>query len=588
MWLTGYGSHCRRLPFDLPSRPSASSCHAAAPATKWTAGLWIVEQHWSFRANDGACPSAGNTAPRYPPRIPRPRRCSHQLATTQRSSLIGGLRGVCGRAYENSTQSEHPCAIMSLVPADGVNPTDDATSAWNPQFYEPPVSEIPSVDGMGVRDLRPMTTTQEEVHGTWWLPTEPDRVAAGTLRLQHGARPRLEVHVPLVDPVTEEHAEESTFTVHGQSGGQHVTLLNAVAIESQVERQVATGKQYIHQVLQADTGALIGREHIDDADHKMFAEAFIEVDYLTFLAKSADPTWSERETQQGATTATFVIPLAAELSAQFGGLKATLTTRETYTGEQAYGIGGTSIPVTYRAIFRLQGDAPMAVQQFSTAARELSDLVTLGMLRPAHVRRIDFDAAPGSANDRYRWWGTDPMPREEILGFETRRNIAFTFLDADLATMLPAWNALLTTARYGVGSTIALLRETSTYHETKLLGVCGALEALCRGLGLQGTYRQRAEALAGIVAPTVRVEVIPSVDKWAEYLTKARNSLAHGDEPEDRKVPEDVWYALEHPTLALLILVLMTKLGVSEKAQRLALNYKGLRTAASLGTRYLT
>ncbi|MGV9482897.1 hypothetical protein, partial [Gordonia aichiensis] len=61
---------------------------------------------------------------------------------------------------------------MSLVPADGVNPTDDATSAWNPQFYEPPVSEIPSVDGMGVRDLRPMTTTQEEVHGTWWLPTE--------------------------------------------------------------------------------------------------------------------------------------------------------------------------------------------------------------------------------------------------------------------------------------------------------------------------------------------------------------------------------------------------------------------------------
>lgn len=155
----------------------------------------------------------------------------------------------------------------------------------------------------------------------------------------------------------------------------------------------------------------------------------------------------------------------------------------------------------------------------------------------------------------------------------------------DLSTLLPAWHALNTKAVYGVQSIIGLQRETSTYHETKLLGVCGAVEALHRGLDPRNlTYRQRCEALAGIPASDAVAQIIPDIAKWADYVVKARNSLAHGDEPKDRKVPENVWFALHEPTLALLILVMMAELGICEDSQLRAVTRGALRAAARVGT----
>lgn len=61
-------------------------------------------------------------------------------------------------------------------------------------------------------------------------------------------------------------------------------------------------------------------------------------------------------------------------------------------------------------------------------------------------------------------------------------------------------------------------------------------------------------------------------------------AVKHGDEVHERDVPEDAGYALEHPTLAVLILVLMTKLRVPEKAQRRSVEYGGLRHWSEMGT----
>lgn len=82
--------------------------------------------------------------------------------------------------------------------------------------------------------------------------------------------------------------------------------------------------------------------------------------------------------------------------------------------------------------------------------------------------------------------------------------------------MLQAWHELLTDSGFSVNYIIALLRETSTYHETKLLGAAGALEALAKRLAPGNDYKEQAVGLAQRIAPAVRDRVVPDVDKWAE------------------------------------------------------------------------
>ncbi|WP_146100920.1 HEPN domain-containing protein [Nocardia nova] len=434
----------------------------------------------------------------------------------------------------------------------------------------------------GIRDEPTSTVAVREImHGIWWVADTPGHALPGVLTLGHGTDPRLELNEVLVEP----RSRRGLFTVHGESGRKKVTLLGAADTET-ITEQTGHGR-YRRQVIEAFTGALVGGKHLADADDEVFIEAFVEIDYLSFLAKVAEPGYSQRETRpDGTEVATITIPLAGIRSGRFGDLDVDLVPAE-HDDRQAFLIDMTRAPAQFRAVLRLRrGGKPTSVETFEAAARRLSDLVTLAMQRPAHVRRIVFDAKPDIRDNRFQWWGQDPPPRQQVIDGAARRDINFTFDDVEFATMLRAWHDLLTNTAFSVNSIIALLRETSTYHETKLLGVGGALEALAKRFVQSNTYREQAAELAQIIAPAVRDRVVPDVDKWAGYIKKARNSLAHGDEVHERDVPEDVWFALEHPTMAVLILVLMTKLGVPEKVQRRSVEYGGLRHWSELGTQH--
>ncbi|MFI1240339.1 ApeA N-terminal domain 1-containing protein [Nocardia salmonicida] len=432
-----------------------------------------------------------------------------------------------------------------------------------------------------VRD-EPISTVavREIMHGTWWVADAQEHVLPGVLVLEHGADPRLEFNEKLVDP----RSRRGLFTVHGESGRKKVTLLGAADTET-VTALTGHGR-YRRQVIEA-LGALVGGQHLADADDEVFMEAFVEIDYLSFLAKVAEPGHSKRETRtDGTEVATITIPLAGIRSGRFGDLDVDLVPAE-HDDRQAFLIDMTRAPAQFRAVLRLRrGGKPTSVETFVAAARRLSDLVTLAMRRPAHVRRIVFEAHPDIGDNRFQWWGQDPPPQQQVIDGAARRDINFTFDDVDFATMLRAWHDLLTNSAFSVNSIIAQLRETSTYHETKLLGVGGALEALAKRFVQSNTYKDQAAELAQIIAPAVRDRVIPDVDKWADYIKKARNSIVHGDEVHERKVPEDAWYALEHPTMAVLILVLMTKLGIPEHVQRRSVEYGGLRHWSELGTQH--
>ncbi|WP_405149010.1 hypothetical protein OG308_03265 [Nocardia salmonicida] len=423
-------------------------------------------------------------------------------------------------------------------------------------------------------------TTREVLYGNWWLPSAPNCTVPGTLTLGEAAEPHLELYGTLI----EFNAEEGPLVVHGDSNGRKVSLLRAYPTE-----ETATfrgGRRYPVQLFDITFGALIGGSHVADEDDPKFPESTVEVDYLTFISQDVDHSETAMtDKPDGAHEFNFTVTVDESRSGRYGNIDVTTISEASHSLDAEFHTAEMRIRASFRTYVRLTSAQPISIREHVETARRLSDLVTLAMHRPAGVRQIVFKASTTDVLERYEWWCAETTSMNERLDMPTRRAIAFGLGGIDLSTLLPAWHALNTKAVYGVQSIIGLQRETSTYHETKLLGVCGAVEALHRGLDPRNlTYRQRCEALAGIPASDAVAQIIPDIAKWADYVVKARNSLAHGDEPKDRKVPENVWFALHEPTLALLILVMMAELGICEDSQLRAVTRGALRAAARVGT----
>lgn len=97
----------------------------------------------------------------------------------------------------------------------------------------------------------------------------------------------------------------------------------------------------------------------------------------------------------------------------------------------------------------------------------------------------------------------------------------------DLPTLLEGWHELHQKANYGTLSVIALQRESSMYYETKLLGLCGAIEALHKGFHPKSLdYRERCVALAQIPPPAAVRQVIPDIEVWAKNI-KMLGTISH-------------------------------------------------------------
>ncbi|MVU77444.1 hypothetical protein GPX89_09305 [Nocardia sp. ET3-3] len=424
---------------------------------------------------------------------------------------------------------------------------------------------------------------RESLYGNWWLPSAPDRTVPGTLTLGETSEPYLELYGTLVVF----RAEEGPLTIHGDSSGRKVSLFGIYP--TQETSTLRDGMRYPVQLFDINFGALVGDSHVADEDEPKFSESTVDIDYLTFISQDIDHSETAiKNKPDGSSDFNFLVTTEGRRSGRYGNVDATTVPEASYSPDAEFYTAEMRIRASFRTYVRLTSAQPISTREHVETARRLSDLVTLAMHRPAGVRQIAFNDTTTDKRRRYEWWGAEPTSANELVDRPTRRAIAFDLGGVDLGTVLPAWHTLNTSAVYGVQSIIGLLRETSTYHETKLLGVCGAIEALHRGLDPGNrTYRQRCEALAAIPSSAAVARIIPDIAKWADYVVKARNSLAHGDEPKDRSVPEDVWFALHGPTLALLVLVLMAELGISESAQIRAVTHGAFRAAANIGTALL-
>ena len=86
------------------------------------------------------------------------------------------------------------------------------------------------------------------------------------------------------------------------------------------------------------------------------------------------------------------------------------------------------------------------------------------------------------------------------------------------------------------------------------------------------TYKERLLALATLPDQQAVAHLISDLPKWAKYVKAQRNGLAHGDrERLDSDSVHMVFVTLE-VTKALLGLVLLKKVGLSNEVQRRAAN----------------
>lgn len=418
-------------------------------------------------------------------------------------------------------------------------------------------------------------STTEQLHGQWWAADDPSHKVPGVLTLSDTAEPQLDAYATLLDF----HAQ-GFHTLHGESGGRAVSLFDTY-VESG-NHTFRNGQEYNYQTMKV-SGVIIGNTHINGADDPSFTECVLEVDYLTYWARGVELSLS-RAADETEGTYTFTVPVRSPRSAQYGNVQVTVSTSPSYTIGGRFSRKEMSIPAHFKTVFQVTSDEPISITAHLEVSRRLADLVTLAMHQPAHMRRISFmlNDVESDRRQKFDWWGTDPVGEDIELDSRSTQRINFTLDDVDLKTLLTGWHELHQTANYGMLSLIALQRESTTYYETRLLGVCGAIEALHKGFHPKWpNYFDRCRSLAEMPPSAAVHQIIPDIDVWARCITNARNHLAHGDEPHERRMPESVWYGLYEPAVALLVLVVMTKLGIPESAQLKALREGALKLAVA-------
>ncbi|SFA50149.1 hypothetical protein SAMN05444374_1061, partial [Rhodococcoides kroppenstedtii] len=220
---------------------------------------------------------------------------------------------------------------------------------------------------------------------------------------------------------------------------------------------------------------MIGQNHVADRNALAFAEAVIELDYLTFWTAEFDPMISH---PPGGGTS-FTVPDPLPRTASYGAVQVTVSSYSSYSGQSSFTRDDMAVPGRFKNIIFVSSIERLSVDDHLAISRRLSDLVTIAMHRPTGVRAIAFYETAGSSgiSDRYEWWSADDLPEENtVLDERSRRRINFRLSDVDdVEQLLGRWNELHTGAFYGVASLVAQLRETTTFYERSLTRFSGHL-----------------------------------------------------------------------------------------------------------------
>jgi ApeA N-terminal domain 1 len=452
----------------------------------------------------------------------------------------------------------------------------------------------------------------QEWRGRWWLLDKPDEVMPGTLiqRQQDG-----EVLLKLIGgfsnvvlvPVSRSDSaivHEPEFIdefpmILGNSAGLLWTLLQCNPLHS------GGGIQDI-RVMRALSGI-----HLTEPDQEVFDSAVLKIEYLldwmratTFkrTIELGNGNWTGK---QSATTAP-----VDELAATYGGKDYTLSVVfNQFQVQDRPRANERSIANGEWAELTVASPRPIKFRDFDHMAKAIMDLMTLAAHAPAGViqETLRFSSPDAHAAPEHRVSiDVDVMGRQihhpKPGPNETARTeYLFTLDDIPFADVLPRWLDLHERTWLGCSTLFGLRYIPQGYTTARLLAVATAAEAMHRGLFPEAVrlppkefeamrdrvmgafkgkddeakatraflydilynemrYKERLLALAAVPDQDAVRALISDVPKWAKYIKEQRNGMAHGDR--DRLGSEEggmVFDALE-VTLALLGLVLLSKL----------------------------
>ncbi|MGA5878830.1 HEPN domain-containing protein [Streptomyces cellulosae] len=459
--------------------------------------------------------------------------------------------------------------------------------------------------------------TERTWRGHWWEAATPGVRIPGILRCNEEGEARLELVGGFDLTIRQPFANGGGYSIssdrrdvpliHGSSGNEKFTLLDNSCVHSSglgffdgdITRQDWTSIRILRGI------------HLESLDAPMFVRAHLRLERLLHWSHKTAFRISIERRDGGLPRSKQVEKVEIEpVTVRHSDLEISLRllTRD-FQYEDKKVSNERSASGWECAVLTFTPPNPVPCKYFDEVEKDMQDLLILSTYEPC-----------GALSRTLTFMEPDGTPKEvEVIGRQIYRTSSqekstrdkeplFTLADIDFIDVIPAWLELKDRARTGCNILFGLRYIDRGYVGTRLLGAATAAESIhaClrststpltkqeyrklkdkilaalsdepkhlvnfvkTGLRNNPTYNERMLELASIPDDGAVNALLGDREQWARALKKARNDLAHANERSSESDEISQAFLLMEVTYALLCLVLMSELGVSQEVQRRA------------------
>jgi hypothetical protein len=307
--------------------------------------------------------------------------------------------------------------------------------------------------------------------GRWWLPAAADRKVGGILEVGDHRAPHLE----LTDSLLSESLMVAPI-IHGAADGRQVTLLDCS--QANGGKMVIAQTMTSTQMLRASV-ALVGI-HLDSSGDEVFDGFEVSMSGLTAWAGTTGFdrtfTFSQETNERSKFLVNYVDPVRVKIpeSTEHLELRWNIVTNGPQTSEMQR---------TYRAdetvMLAIQSQRPKAWNGYLKRVREVRDLITISMQRPAHVgsRTLLINQEEPLPPYRIDTYFQGLSAADDDVKRDFRGNdLIFTLSDVDLYETLAKWLSLRKRLGLPLDVLLGLDYQSGGYYENRIFNAASAAE----------------------------------------------------------------------------------------------------------------
>ena len=453
-------------------------------------------------------------------------------------------------------------------------------------------------------------------HGYWWAADAPSVRIPGTLHCSEQGEVRLEL-IGGFDIEIRQQLSKGMYSIsadkrpvpliHGECGKETFTLLDNICTH-------ASGSGFFSGPVTAqhwEPHRTLRGICLESATSPIFVRAHLRLERLLHWSSQSSLRVSVKSDEEGGVRRVQPEMTQVEpVTAQWEDVTVTLSLlSRDFETEEEYISNERSISAKEAAVLTFTPADPVHCAYFDRIQSDLQDLLTLATYEPCGTL----------SNTLVCVTETGRFNEVEVIGRQVyqamsaprrsrRRHPLFTLSDIPFSEVIPRWLKLKDAARTACNILFGLRYIEHGYTESRLLAVATAAESLHRSLrkastpltkadyrelkkkillalseesdhlvefvkrGLHNypTYNDRMLELASIPDKKAVDSLLGDHEEWAASLKRSRNDFAHANDRSGRSDETSDVFVLMEVTYALLCLVLMSEIGISEEVQRQA------------------